>query len=157
MLRALYALADEGMSFRVALAGENFRVTPAEFDAARAKLGNRLVHYGYAESRAEYAALLHRADIVLSTAIHEFFGVSVIEAIYCGCLPVLPNRLSYPELIPPELHARCFYSDFDDLLASLRAAISDPVAPSSLREAVTRFDWSVMAPEYDSRLAAANQ
>jgi len=73
MLRALYGLADEGLRFRVALAGENFRVTPAEFDQARARLGDRLEHYGYAESQAEYAGLLHRADIVLSTAIHEFF------------------------------------------------------------------------------------
>jgi glycosyltransferase involved in cell wall biosynthesis len=51
MLRALYALADEGMAFRVALAGENFRVRPAEFAAARERLGERLVHFGYAENK----------------------------------------------------------------------------------------------------------
>jgi glycosyltransferase involved in cell wall biosynthesis len=153
MLRALYALAEEGLQFRVALAGENFRVTPAEFAEARSRLGSRLVHYGYAESGADYAALLHRADIVLSTAIHEFFGVSVVEAVYCGCLPVLPDRLSYPELIPPELHQRCLYRGFDDQLAKLRAAIVDPGAPPGLRSAMARFDWSVMAPIYDSRLA----
>jgi glycosyltransferase involved in cell wall biosynthesis len=135
-----------------ALAGENFRVTPAEFDEARSRLGDRLEHYGYVESEAEYAALLQRADIVLSTAIHEFFGVSVVEAIYCGCLPVLPDRLSYPELIPAELHARCLYSGFDALLARLRAAIADPVAPLALREAAARGDWSVLAPVYDCRL-----
>jgi glycosyltransferase involved in cell wall biosynthesis len=149
MLRALYALADEGLRFRVALAGENFRVTPAEFDEARSKLGDRLVHYGYAESQAEYAGLLHRADIVVSTAIHEFFGVSVVEAVSCGCLPVLPRRLSYPELIPPDLHERCFYDDFPGLLARLRAAIADPTVPLSLRPAMARFDWSVLAEEYD--------
>ena len=152
MLRALYGLTDEGLRFRVALAGENFRVAPAEFDEARSRLGDRLVHYGYVESEAEYAGLLHRADIVLSTAIHEFFGVSVVEAIYCGCLPVLPKRLNYPELIPPELHGRCLYDDFAGLLAKLRSAIADPAAPPSLRPAVARFDWSVQAPSYDLRL-----
>ena len=101
MLRALYALADEGLPFRVALAGENFRVQPAEFETARERLGERLVHYGYAESEADYARLLWSADVVLSTAMHEFFGVSVVEAIYCGARPVLPRRLSYPELLPP--------------------------------------------------------
>jgi glycosyltransferase involved in cell wall biosynthesis len=156
MLRALYALADEGLRFRVALAGENFRVTPAEFDEARSRLGDRLVHYGYAESEAEYAGLLHRADIVLSTAIHEFFGVSVVEAIYCGCLPVLPNRLSYPELIPPELHGRCLYNDFSDLLTKLRSAIAVPAAPSGLRPAMASFDWSVQGPIYDCRLPIAD-
>jgi glycosyltransferase involved in cell wall biosynthesis len=151
MLRALVALADEGLRFRVALAGENFRVTPEEFNQARSRLGDRLEHYGYAESEAEYAGLLHGAGIVLSTAIHEFFGVSVVEAIYCGCLPVLPNRLSYPELIPAELHGRCLYDDFAGLLARLRAAIAEPAAPPSLREAMARFDWSLQAPIYDLR------
>jgi glycosyltransferase involved in cell wall biosynthesis len=152
MLRALHALAEEGLRFRVALAGANFRVTPAAFDEARSRLGDRLEHCGYVESDAGYAALLHRADIVLSTAIHEFFGVSVVEAIYCGCLPVLPRRLSYPELVPAELHGRCLYDGFDDLLAKLRAAIADPAAPAALRESVARFDWSVQAPVYDCRL-----
>jgi glycosyltransferase involved in cell wall biosynthesis len=150
MLRALYALADEGLRFRVALAGENFRVTPEEFNEARSRLGDRLGHYGYAESEAEYAGLLHGADIVLSTAIHEFFGVSVVEAVYCGCLPVLPRRLSYPELIPPDLHGRCLYDDFAGLLSKLRSAIAEPAAPPSLREAIARFDWSIQARAYDA-------
>ena len=41
MLRALYTLADEGVPFRVALAGENFRMAPAEFAEARDRLGDR--------------------------------------------------------------------------------------------------------------------
>jgi len=154
MLRALYALTDEGLDFRVALAGENFRVQPAEFEEARARLGDRLVHYGYAESKVDYARLLWDADIVLSTAIHEFFGVSIVEAIYCGCLPILPRRLSYPELIPAEWHDRCLYDDFDGLLARLRAAVAAPQMPQTLRAAMARFDWQALAPVYDALLAA---
>ena len=153
MLRALYALADEGLDFRVALAGENFRMQPAEFEEARARLGDRLVHYGYAESDADYARLLWDADIVLSTAIHEFFGVSIVEAITCGCLPILPRRLSYPELIPAQWHDRCLYDDFDGLLARLRAAIADPAAPPALRASMARFDWQALAAVYDALLA----
>ncbi len=153
LLRALYALANQGLAFRVALAGENFRVTPTEFDDARSRLGNRLVHYGYVESAADYARLLWDADVVLSTAIHEFFGVSVVEAIYCGCFPVLPNRLSYPELIPAEWHAACLYDDFEGLLARLRQAIGQPQKSQALRQAVTRFDWTVQAPVYDAVMA----
>lgn len=149
MLRALYALANEGLPFRAALAGESFRVQPAEFEEARGRLGDRLIHYGYAETEEEYARLLWAADIVLSTAIHEFFGVSVVEAIYCGCRPVLPAGLSYPELLAAEAHAVSLYTGYDDLIAKLRAALADPVAASGLRKHVARFDWSAMGPEYD--------
>ena len=150
MLRALYALADAGTPFRVALAGENFRVQPAEFEEARTRLGDRLIHYGYVESEAAYARLLLEADVVLSTAIHEFFGVSVAEAIYCGCRPVLPNRLSYPELIPPAWRSRCLYDDFAGLLTRLSAALLERRASPELRQAIARFDWSAQAAIYDT-------
>jgi len=155
MLRALYRLADDGVAYRVALAGENFRLTPVEFLAARERLGDRLVHYGYAEGEGTYARLLWNADVVLSTAIHEFFGVSIVEAIYCGCTPVLPARLSYPELLPPEVHHACLYGDFDGLLERLRLALagSRSLPVRALREFVARFDWSVQAPAYDALMS----
>jgi len=152
MLAALSALADEKVPFRVALAGENFRVQPVEFTEARERLGPRLVHFGFAESEAAYARLLWDADVVLSTAVHEFFGVSVVEAIYCGAAPVLPNRLSYPELIPPDFHARCLYDDFAGLLARLRAFLTNPEPLPGLQRALARFDWSMMGPVYDDLL-----
>ena len=76
----------------------------------------------------------------------------MVEAIYCGCMPVLPARLSYPELVPPELHERCLYTDFDGLIELLRAALVEP-CPKGLREWVARFDWGVMGARYDKLMA----
>jgi len=157
MLRALYALADEGVDFRVALAGENFRVRPTEFAAARDRLGDRLVHFGYAETAADYARLLWSADVVLSTASHEFFGVGIVEAIYCGCVPVLPNRLSYPELLPAQFHDRYLYDNFEGLLERLRMALQTSVPHPALRDFVAGFDWSAQAPVYDALMAGLFQ
>jgi hypothetical protein len=53
-------------------------------------------------SRDEYIRQLCQSDIAISTATHEFYGISVLEAIRAGCIPLLPNRLSYPELFPSE-------------------------------------------------------
>ena len=153
MLAALYALADEGLQFRVALAGESFRMQPAEFEAARDRLGARLVHYGYAESEATYADLLWSADVALSTAIHEFFGVSVVEAMYCGARPVLPARLSYPELLPERYYADCLYDDFEGLLARLRAALrGGREETAELSDRMAQYDWSRLAPVYDAEV-----
>jgi glycosyltransferase involved in cell wall biosynthesis len=152
--RALYALADEGLDFQVALAGKSHRQSAPEFEAARERLGTRVVHFGYADA-AQYKALLRRADIVISTAIHEFFGIAIIEAIYCGCFPVLPHRLSYPEIIPPSYHKRCLYEDFEGLLMQLRWVLihldQARAIATELCPVVTRFDWVEMGLCYDAQ------
>ena len=149
---ALYQLADEGLDFRVILAGENFRNIPEEFEAARRRLGQRIIHYGWEDDPAAYSRLLWQADIVVSTAIHEFFGLATVEAIYCDCYPILPNRLAYPELLPPETHSRHLYDDLAGLLDHLRWAIThrDELGRHSLRRHASRFDWSHMVGEYDA-------
>jgi glycosyltransferase involved in cell wall biosynthesis len=153
--RALEILAAEYLPFRVILAGGNVRQKAAEFEAAREWLSERVVHYGWADA-ATYAHLLWQADVVVSTAVHEFFGISVVEAICCGCFPVLPRRLAYPEILPEGFHDLCLYEDFEGLLDRLRWALtrSDEAcrAARGLRDAMARYDWSVMAPRYDALL-----
>ena len=152
---AVIALAAAGPPFRVALAGERFVSEPAAFDRLRVALGDRIVHDGYAAAPA-YSALLRGADVVVSTAHQEFFGIAVTEAVYAGAFPVLPNRLVYPERIPAAHHGRCLYDDADDLVAKLTWALSNVEQAASvaadLRPSMAAVDWSVMAPRYDARL-----
>ncbi len=147
----LYRLAAGGVSFRVAVAGENFRNIPAEFERARVRLEDRIVHWGYVGSRRAYRELLRQADLVISTAEHEFFGISILEAVAAGAFPLLPNRLSYPELIPSALHPACLYGDEAALFAMARRRLLAPrPAPPSLRtHVVDRFDWRPVAAAYD--------
>jgi len=97
---ALRVLIDDGVPFRVAVCGQRYRRAPSVFESARAWLGDRVVHWGYAESRAEYEAVLASAQIAVSTADHEFFGISMLEATHFGAYPLVPDRLSYPALFP---------------------------------------------------------
>jgi glycosyltransferase involved in cell wall biosynthesis len=149
---ALGALAARGRAFDVALLGEVFDVTPEAFIHGTEGLSDRLVTSGYVENRADYAKWLWRSDIVPVTSHHDFFGASVVEALHCACFPLLPRRLAYPELVPDELHAGCFYDDFDDLVEKLDEAIMnvDSLQTAPFRNAVSRFDWRVMAPSYDN-------
>lgn len=149
--RALYALVEEGLDFGLILLGESFRNQPEEFLEARQRLSDRIVHFGYAEDDALYSQLLWQADIVVSTALHEFFGAAVVEACYCGCFPILPRRLSYPELIPARYHPQCLYDDLNGLMARLRHAILHPeeVRALNLQPDMARFDWQQLAPVYD--------
>jgi glycosyltransferase involved in cell wall biosynthesis len=154
---ALDRLLAEGFEFQVALLGENFRRAPQEFSRAHERLGDRLLTSGFAADPADYAYWLWQADIVVSTAWHEFFGAAIVEAIYCGCWPLLPRRLAYPEIVPPAWHAACLYDDDADLLQHLRRLLSQPEllpAPADLRASVTRFDWRELAPVYDQLMTS---
>ncbi|MDR9451862.1 MAG: DUF3524 domain-containing protein [Acidimicrobiia bacterium] len=151
---ALYRLIEEGLEFEVILAGENFRNVPAEFAQAESRLGKRLIYQGFSPDE-DYFDLLSRAEVVVSTAFHEFFGVAVVEAIAAGSFPILPNRLSYPELIPDDYHQVCLYDDDDALVDQLRWALTHRSEVHSmspgLARAMSRFGWSTLADVYDTR------
>jgi glycosyltransferase involved in cell wall biosynthesis len=152
--KALYVLSERGLDFSLVILGERFRQQPTEFAEACQRLGDRVRHFGYLPEFADYARWLWQADLLPVTSYHDFFGASVVEAIYCGCFPLLPRRLSYPELIPLEHHDLCFYQDFDALVDRLESAIQnlDWMRQAGLWYAAARFDWSEMAPVYDDRL-----
>ena len=153
---ALFRLDAAGRDFRVAVLGEDFRRTYPVFERARETLGPKMVHYGYVEDFAGYARWLHRADLLPVTSRQDFFGASVAEAVFCGCRPLLPVRLTYPELFDPGAHPELFYRDLDDLVDRLAAAIADIAADRrrTYRPLVERYDWRHMAPLYDDLFAS---
>jgi glycosyltransferase involved in cell wall biosynthesis len=151
---ALGALESQGIDFRLIVLGEHVDPDEQSFAAARVRFGPRALAWGYAPDAGAYRDLLRQADIVVSTAIQEFFGVGVIEAMYCGCVPILPRRLSYPQILPPEHHAACLYDGPDDLVARLAAAIRDLPALKArgFHDIAARYDWRHMAPKFDAAL-----
>ena len=151
----LFDLADSGCDFRLMVLGESYRRHPPVFDAARERLAGRIIQFGRLPGRREYLAALKLADVVVSTARHEFFGIAVVEAIACGCYPLLPDRLSYPEIIPPELHGRHLYAGRRDLRERLERLIDQPgrARAIDLRPEMERFSWRLIAPQLDDLLA----
>ena len=152
--QAIHILVEEGLDFGLVLLGESFRNQPGEFLEARRQLGERILHFGYVDDPLDYARWLWQSDIVVSTAIHEFFGAAVVEACYCGCFPILPRRLSYPELVPAGMHAACLYEEPEGLVDRLRKAVLDVAGIRSglLRTHAAQYDWRRMAPLYDKKL-----
>ena len=155
----LGGLAAEGVAFRLVVVGENVRIDPTEFTDARRDLDGRIELLGYLEDRGDYLDQLGRADVVISAATHETFGISIVEAVVAGAVPVLPDRLSYPEVITERFHPICLYSgddDGDSLRRSVRSVLTDIEAARAstdgLADELRRFDWSLVAPAYDDRL-----
>lgn len=112
--------------------------------------GPRIVHDEMAPL-GSYRQLLSSCDVVVSTALQEFFGVSVVEAVAAGSRPVLPDRLSYPWLIPEDYHDGVLYRE-GGLVDALTSALDDPSPPPGLQSAMGRYSWDRLAPIYDRRL-----
>ena len=151
--RALDALDDRGLDFRVAVLGERYRRAPAVFERALKRHGDRILRFGYVPSREAYLDWLRRGTVVVSTALQENFGLAVVEAVRSGCLPLLPDRLSYPELIPAAYHSTCLYRDQGDLVDKLSEVVTAPdgfaAARRGLSESMARFSWDRRIGEFD--------
>jgi len=154
-LRVVTELAAEGLEFTVALTGERFARQHQEWDPVVAAVGDRVVASGHLEPD-EYREVLRRSDIVVSTARQEFFGVSVVEAMYAGAFPLLPDRLVYPERVPGQLAEHSLYRGRRDLTERLRRAINEVGETRRFAERArveaARYDWSMVDPKYDDWL-----
>jgi len=156
---ALKILKDKGINFRISVIGQQFREVPEVFESARKSFAEHIDRWGYQQGRAEYERTLAEADLIVSTADHEFFGISVVEAIAAGAYPVLPKRLAYPEVL--ELgkardREEFFYNGavkaLADRLALLAARVENGKLPSEQRRAAKlaeRFKWRNLAPILD--------
>lgn len=151
--RAIDRLRASGVEFELILAGENAAESGVRQHIIESH--GRSVLAAGPFPRAEYEELLHRADVVVSCAEHEFFGIAVVEAMMAGCVPVLPDALSYPEVVPEPFRdvvlyrAGTFGSTLKDVVVTLeehRAAIE------GLPEACRPLEWESVALGYDRRL-----
>jgi glycosyltransferase involved in cell wall biosynthesis len=96
---ALKILKSRGVKFRASVIGEQFREAPEVFRWGREYFAEHIDRWGYQQDKAQYEEALAQTDIFVSTAKHEFFGISAVEACLAGAYPLLPKRLAYPEIL----------------------------------------------------------
>ncbi len=95
---ALFRLDEMGVDFCLHVIGEQFTEVPGKilfsilflwnfiyfcvffvevFEIAKEKLSSKIKTWGFLPSRADYYKVLSRSDLIVSTSLHEFFGVAV--------------------------------------------------------------------------------
>ena len=147
---------NESNDFGLVILGENFSKSPKVFEESKKEFVNQIVHWGYVDSFEEYAKWLWKSHIIPVTSNQEFFGVSVMEAMYCDVWPIVPNRLTYPELIPERFHNNNIYNTEEELLKKILWSINNcnGLAQYNIASIPERFDWRSMSKEYDEKLEA---
>jgi glycosyltransferase involved in cell wall biosynthesis len=111
---------------------------------------SKISHFGYVENRDDYYKMLVQGDIVVSTARHEFFGISIVEAVRAGCFPVVPKRLVYPELFGPK-----FIYEEGGLFDHLFSILQNRTALSARRsiELTESYSWQSLGDYYQRWLS----
>ena len=122
--RVVTRLHEAGHSFTLSVLGEEYAEVPPEMRAMQQLLGaaGKISAWGHLSAAAGYHATLAAADVVVSTARHETYGVAMLEAAWLGCYPLAPRALVYPELYPAE----CLYSTEQQLYNRLASFCARP-------------------------------
>lgn len=62
-----------------------------------------------------YYRTLAQSKVLICTSKEETFGYQIVDAILSGCIPICPNKLSYPELLSTDY----LYNNYNDLVKTL--------------------------------------
>jgi len=147
--KTLIKLKDEGVAYSLVILGEEFANSPEIFNQAKKALSENIIHMGYCKSYEDYKNWLWKSDILPVTSIQDFFGISIIEAVYCDTYPILPDRLAYTELFNIKKNPEIFYKNDLELYNKLKLAIENHTNLSSYASIVEKFDWLYMSNQYD--------
>ena len=125
----LRRLQQKGVNFTLALLGPRAQKTPAALNAIRDEFSDRIVVDGRV-SRSEYELWLQRSQVVVSCAIHEFQGLSMLEAAIAGAIPVVPDDLCYRE----QYSSDCRYTsgDIEQATNKVAAALAGELKVSDI-------------------------
>lgn len=144
-IEGLKQLQKKGIDFKLIVLGKGTE-TPKVKDLFEQNFKDELLHVGFTESTADYFDLLSAATHLPITSKHDFFGLSVAEAMHFGATPILPNHQAYPEHVED---SSFFYEYpngfFDKLNSALNQHNNLPVKAT--------FFWDKIVLEWERLIA----
>jgi len=91
----------------------------------------------------DYFRFISESKAMLISSHEETFGYQIVDAILNGCIPVAPNRCSYPELLPKEY----LYNNTNELFQILQNIFKNKMSMPKLKncEIVNNFYKNIVS------------
>jgi len=70
-------------------------------------------------SKQEYYEVLRKSMISVSCALQETWGIAMLESVCAGCVPLVPDRLSYSEMYPDHFKYQNFFQSLEHIISLL--------------------------------------
>lgn len=145
--KSLMEISSEGIDFELVVLGEQYHKAPEIFKTAKRNLSKHIAHWGTVD-RETYYKWLQTATIAPVTSNHDFFGISVLESAGMGVVPILPDRLVYPEHF--NTTNAFFYKVDSQLSGIIRNMLQTPWQINQDIVSVGRkYEWQQVISAYD--------
>ena len=150
LFKALGLLKKKGLDFRISILGEEMKTRMPCFEEGKQEFSKEIIHFGFAASKNEYMRILKEADVFISTADHEFFGIAAVEAVAAGCIPIEPDHLAYPEVL--QEYSEFFYKPQSSV--SLAGRIEMLLSEKNLfrNDVIKKFFWPRISESLDNEI-----
>ena len=146
----LKALDAEKLDFKLVLTTST-RGSSETLNKIIKEFEDQIEYIGYLESRNAYFETLSKCHICPVPQGHDYFGLSVLEAVHLGVYPILPKDSVYEEHFNTQTCQDVFYSDMDGFIQSCIQAISLHKQLSFAgQEHTKQYDWLKVIHQYDS-------
>jgi glycosyltransferase involved in cell wall biosynthesis len=93
-------------------------------------------------TKEQYYNLLGKAKVVLAPSEQETFGIGVVEGMACGCIPVVPDKLSFKETVPSKWRYDPIKENIQDYIN--KAMISTRDDRINIQKYVERFQYQTV-------------
>ena len=144
-------LSRKSLKFNVIMTNTS-QVSNDTLDKIRREFPEHILFDGYVESYEQYLTLLNSSDILPVSRGHDFFGISVLEAVLHGVHPVLPDDSVYEEHFDLDLHPGLYYNYQEQYLMMVEHLIRHypfNAPKTELANAVKNYNWQNNILQYE--------
>ncbi len=159
---ALRELKKRKLPFQIHVLGQQFKNNPQIFERAKQEFAEQVISWGMIVDVNQYRQILRASHVVVSTALHDFQGLSILEAVANGAVPVVPDRLAYIELFDKTFRYSSYPEDLDMqsiILTEQLIMLYNQFNSNTLPNApdLSHLSWGVLKEKYVDLIDSVTQ